>query len=567
MKNRTISLFTKRLWAMLVAMSFACLLAVSAFAAETNAAVTNDTTGVVQIKVVYTDDQGVSSDIQDGTGFLINDRTVITCNHVVTVTPETLAVAAERFGIASKDVQNRLTIQISVLRDVTISATVKNSSVEMDYAILDLQSQLYDRTYLPIRSSAEVQQTETVYALGFPGEVQYFQDVNTYTSDDVTITSGQVNKLTTIAGVDYIQTSTKITSGNSGCPLVDVNGNVVGICQGATGDGFDLNNFYAIAIDQLTKTLDALGIDYTKAGAVAVVPQATTEPEPVPEVTTAPMPEPVNAAALQALVDDVKDIDTSKYETEGAEAFMTALQQAQAALSSTASTQEQINGAQDSLNAAFNALVPAKTLPIPMPLLIGLVIALVVVIIIVIVVILLGRGKRKDSIEVLDQGTVPMDSKLSQGNPVSGASFNQVAPQRPVYAGKPAGSGSEPTGVLNAGAGETSVLNAGAGETSVLSANYGSLTRVKTGESIKLNNANFLVGKERGRVNYCISDNTSISRCHISIINRGGKSYVSDCKTTNGTFLNGARLTPNQETALNNGDKLMLADEEFVFHV
>ena len=229
MKTKTMAL-ARVLATLLMALCLMCAAPLGAFAeTTTNQAVMNDTSGVVQIKLVYIDPNNHTEfNIQSGTGFLINDSTVITCNHVVTMSAETLAQAAEAFGADANVVQNNCKIQISVLRDLTIDATVKNSSAEMDYAILNLSSQLYDRTYLPIRESSSVQQTEEAFALGFPGEVVFFQDVNTYTSDDVTITSGRVNKLNTVGGVDYIQTSTRITSGNSGCPLVDANGAVIG---------------------------------------------------------------------------------------------------------------------------------------------------------------------------------------------------------------------------------------------------------------------------------------------------------------------------------------------------
>ena len=87
----------------------------------------------------------------------------------------------------------------------------------------------------------------------------------------------------------------------------------------------------------------------------------------------------------------------------------------------------------------------------------------------------------------------------------------------------------------------------------------------KTGEKIKINSDNFVIGKELSRVNYCVSDNTSISRTHVRFTNKGGITYVTDLKTTNGTFLNNVKLQPNQETALNPGDKLSLSDEEFTF--
>ena len=64
----------------------------------TNADVTKDTSGVVQIKVVYVDDNREAIPIQTGTGFLINDETVITCDHVITLDNDTLATACEMFG-------------------------------------------------------------------------------------------------------------------------------------------------------------------------------------------------------------------------------------------------------------------------------------------------------------------------------------------------------------------------------------------------------------------------------------------------------------------------------------
>lgn len=139
-------------------------------------------------------------------------------------------------------------------------------SLEMDFAILQLDQSIQNVTPLAIRSSSSVQRTETVYAIGFPEESGVVQSVSTFTSDDATITQGIINKIDsgtyfTGASVDYLQTSCKLTSGNSGGPMVDEEGNVVGICQGSTGtyeSGDDY--FYAIAIDQVTAVCDALGI-------------------------------------------------------------------------------------------------------------------------------------------------------------------------------------------------------------------------------------------------------------------------------------------------------------------
>ncbi len=565
--------FLRRLALMLAVFCLAVTAALPAGAVtqNINQKVTDDTTGVVQVKVVYTDDNQNVLDVVSGTGFLINNNTVITCDHVVTIDDELLQQASETFGKSVSEVKDRLGIQISVLRDVTIRATVRNQSAEMDYAILNLESQLYDRTYLKLRPSATVQQTETVYALGFPGEVEVFQDVNTYTSDDVTITNGQVNKTNRLNGVDYIQSSARITAGNSGGPLVDADGNVIGICQGATGTGFDINYFYAIAIDQLISTLDALGIEYTPWD--ATVPA----PEPTDDQGTAPDKEGTEAdkSALSALITDAQKMEVKDYDDASGTAFSQALDNAQNVLANASATQQQVDDALTRLSNAQAALVP-KGSGFPIWLIV-VILAVVIIVIVALILILTGSKKKKAAPEyapVPAPAPIPAPAPAPRGVSVGGAPVGggfSPAPNVPQnnFAPPMGGMGAGATTVLNAGSGETTVLNAGSGETTVLnagSASYGTLTRAKSGERISINNTSFVIGKEMARVNYCISDNTSVSRTHVRLTSRGGVTYVTDLRTTNGTFVNGVKLNPNQEVALKNGDKLSLADEEFTFN-
>ena len=119
------------------------------------------------------------------------------------------------------------------------------------------------------------------------------------------------------------------------------------------------------------------------------------------------------------------------------------------------------------------------------------------------------------------------------------------------------------------GAGETTLLDSGAGETTLLSGGAGGayLIRKKNGEKIMINSQNFAIGKERRRVNYCISDNTSVSRYHAVITKKGSDYYVADQKSSNFTFVNGVQLSPYQETLLTDRSTLKLSDEEFEFHI
>ena len=550
----------KRLAAGAVAVCVTAALAATAFAATANEAVQDDTSGVVQVKVVYKDETGNYHPVQSGTGFLINDSTVITCEHVVSVDDATLEMAALAFGTDAKTALDRMSVQISVLRDVAISATVLNSSTEMDFAILRLNNQqLYDRHYLSLRESSTVVPTESVYALGFPGEAEYLQDVNTYTSEDVTISAGQVNKLNTVNGVDFVQHSGKTTSGASGGPLVDENGAVVGIIKGSSGDGMDANYYYAIAIDQLIKTLDALGIEYTKAGETAPVTEPESGAESQPEASS--VPAEADKSALNAAIDAAKAIDLSGYEETGAAAFEEALAQAQSVQSDLAATQAQVDQAAQALAQAQLALEEKGG--IPMTFVVVGIVALVAVIVVIVIVVVAGGKKNK----IDAQPAVPAQGRAPEP-PASAGGFQTVdkfqpSATQPPYVPPKAGE----TTLLNQGAGETTLLNQGAGETTLLSQNQnmGSLLRTRSGETIRISKDNFLIGKERSKVTYCISDNTSISRTHARITFRAGKAYLEDLKATNGTYLNGTPVSGAAQE-LKDGDKITLADEDFIYH-
>ena len=91
------------------------------------------------------------------------------------------------------------------------------------------------------------------------------------------------------------------------------------------------------------------------------------------------------------------------------------------------------------------------------------------------------------------------------------------------------------------------------------------MVRRRNNETININRSECTIGKERRRVNYCISDNNSVSRTHAKIRVRAGRCYISDLGSTNCTYVNGAKLTPNQEVILSAGDKIKISDEEFEF--
>lgn len=539
-------------------------LPLTAFAENTK--VTESAKGTLQVNLTYRDDNNSNIIFATGTGFLINSDTLVTCAHVVNLTDDECEYFANYFEKSIAEFKSRLGYSVTVQRDVRVTATIEQMSLEMDFAILQLGQSIQNVTPLAIRSSSSVQRTETVYAIGFPEESGVVQSVSTFTSDDATITQGIINKIDsgtyfTGASVDYLQTSCKLTSGNSGGPMVDEDGNVVGICQGSTGtyeSGDDY--FYAIAIDQVTAVCDALGIPWTPAGSS---PATTPDTEPT-ESTEAPEPtEPVvsvNTAALEAAIDEARAIPEDGY-TEDSYANLTAALNA-AESAKLSSDQVAIDRASEELRAAIDGLEDQKSNTTLLIIIIAAAVVVAVVVVVVLVVVS-GSKKKKAAPAAAAAGRREMAGAGSMNKPAASQSGAFVRNDPTPMAGRPNG-----TMPLTPEVGETTILNQGAGETTVLSkvVNGGALIRLKTRERLTINKESMTIGRERKRVDICIPDNTSISRLHAKLVVRNGVTYLIDQNAANGTFVNGVKATPNQEVALKDGDKVMLAAEEFEYH-
>lgn len=108
--------------------------------------------------------------------------------------------------------------------------------------------------------------------------------------------------------------------------------------------------------------------------------------------------------------------------------------------------------------------------------------------------------------------------------------------------------------------GETCLLGPDAGEPMGL---YG--TGACRGERISLTELPCVVGKMRDYVD-AVLDDSSISRMHARFsTDREGKMTVRDLNSTNGTWINGERLRPNESRTMHQGDHVRLGRMEFVY--
>lgn len=487
---------------------------------DTSPAVAEARQGVLQINLVYIDPQGNQHILETGSGFLVGASTgattVITNHHVVTLDDEQKAACSEAFGVDFFDSNSiNLQMQVVVKRDVVIPANYLNGSEKTDFAILELSQAIHDRSPLKIADADSTVETQSVYALGFPWVTSAVADDQVYTSDDVTVTSGIIGKFQTIDNIKYILHDADLGYGNSGGPLVDSNGNVVGVNTMYSGDGAG-NYYYSVSINEVADVMDALGIVYETAdGNAATEPETEQDTEPMTETEAEPTPIP----------DPISD-PIPEPETE----------------------------AESDSNMTLIVIVAA---------------AAAVVVIAVVVVVVVSSKKKKKKVPPMagPMGQTPGGYPGQSPQP-SAPKPPMSAPQQPIPPMPPYGSGTMP---VDSGAGETSVLGGGAGETSVLGGGSmqpsATIIRRKNGESATIVKPNYTIGKERAKVDFCIPDNNSISRTHARIVCRGGVYYLVDNNSTNYTFVNGNKITAGQEVKLNSGDKIKFADEEFDFRL
>ncbi len=91
------------------------------------------------------------------------------------------------------------------------------------------------------------------------------------------------------------------------------------------------------------------------------------------------------------------------------------------------------------------------------------------------------------------------------------------------------------------------------------------LLYLRKDERITIDKPEFIIGREKKKVDYCIINNVSVSRTHLKITMRNGKYYITDLNSSNFTYLNNTRLHPYQEKEIHKGDKINIAEEEFEF--
>lgn len=130
-----------------------------------------------------------------------------------------------------------------------------------DYAILRTENPVKGVRTLPLLPAEEMEVGDTVFAMGYPGITDYYADESTYRVEDMTITNGIISRYLSTDGTKCMAHTAEVNHGNSGGPLINENGQIIGINTWIFQEGADLR-CYANYIDYSMAALDELGLPY-----------------------------------------------------------------------------------------------------------------------------------------------------------------------------------------------------------------------------------------------------------------------------------------------------------------
>jgi putative serine protease PepD len=155
--------------------------------------------------------------------------------------------------IATNDhvIEGATDVTVDFSDGTTADATIVAGDPRSDLAVLKVDRT--DLTPLPLGSSADLQVGEQLVAIGNALDLS---GEPTVTTGIVSATGRSLTEPNGVKLVNLIQTDTAINPGNSGGPLLDMNGEVVGINTAIAGQAQNVG--FAIAIDHAMRVIDDL---------------------------------------------------------------------------------------------------------------------------------------------------------------------------------------------------------------------------------------------------------------------------------------------------------------------
>lgn len=548
------------------------------------------TNSVVQVVLLYQDDNSVYHIIQSGSGVVVDDTTVIT-NRSLTVMSDKLKTEAGEY--LSKALEKSIsfiqteegsgevasfTLAIVEEADIYNIATVELSSKDWNFAILKLSKPLV-KEFAVLGDSDQIEIDSSVSVVGFPSSK--YSDPKSFTVNDIIKNDG---KCVNLNGGD-ISFDAKLVSGNTGGALTDEYGRLVGITVYKSNE----NEVYtALPINRIKAYLDRSNVAYKED--LSVIEDATSTEESTDESTEEGTLEPSNTFTtdkrdLYRAITEAQLIcdsgDSKVYTEESLRDLELQLEYAKSTYDDEVISQEIIDEDTANLEIAIDGLREIEKDNTVLIIVIVNISIFVIAGIIVLIIFLMKRSRKIKKNREAQQKIKVMPSAVRNNAPANLEYQNNVSainkmnasnsPSSQLYAQFDAKTNNKQfsdNGVEGDSNG-TTVLRSDVGTTILnsFSSNSGGgyLHRNATGDNIAIDSEEFIIGKGPQGVSYAINSNSNVSRMHAKIVRKNDEFFIEDMGSTNFTYVNNSRVAPGYKQVLKNNDVIYLADEEFTF--
>lgn len=144
-----------------------------------------------------------------------------------------------------------------------------DSNQSKDIAVLKLADRTSKRKPLAFSIPSDSIVGSEIHAVGYPdlSDNDFSASTTTWGVKDSSVTSGTLGRIliTQGTGVNVLQLDCILRHGNSGGPVVNADGNVLGIATWGYGDNTDAEMHYAVSISEVMPMLKLHSVEYTIA--------------------------------------------------------------------------------------------------------------------------------------------------------------------------------------------------------------------------------------------------------------------------------------------------------------
>lgn len=508
--------------------------------------------GIVEIYSGFYSENGVFHRIKHASGFIVNNQEtqayIVTVSNTLKNTKKSKKKYCKKHKIPYKNTTLEDSIQVVIKGDVMVEASIMTESEKENYSILQVNSKISEKLPVKFASNKDLIIGDNVYALGFEEDAgRYDDDTNRHTefsAMDVRVNVGNIQDTgANKNGVLYLQHSALVTSGNTGGPLLNKDGYVIGINNAVLSEK-GAYTYYSLPIDSVREILDNFEIPYQSIEKIEILNKYE-----------------------KLLEESKKLLEDDRYKTASKTLLQETLMAGNSITLDENTDISELDSMSEQLIKAQLALELKMKTTRKVIIVLGVVIVFMGIWLLRLVIWKFKKNKKNQN---------PQQETTRRN--ISGDEPNR--PERMTYTRERPDNWQEPQQHRNSSfaqeGGEGTVLLGSAADFSsdfreqsnsfYYRKTMATIKNIKTGQVMLLEKPEIYIGKKEEMNDFVIRNNSNVSRRHACISWEDEKYYIQDLQSSNGTFVNGVNIEFGNKHKLKNKDKFVLANEEFIFY-